>query len=156
MYHPRNTPVGLSLSYLSLATQPHLPRCESAKPPGSLLALSHPTGHNDPNGHCINARGDTPFWVVALVILMTSPPPSPLTIGNHTEKNQFHQAVVIDHGGVCKLSFDSAIMFLLPDDHFENFGLALKQARKTLELYKKLRVVKTKRNVEEFVLSGNI
>jgi hypothetical protein len=33
-----------------------------------------------------NTGGDTPFWVVALVILMTSPPPSPLNIRNHTSR----------------------------------------------------------------------
>ena len=34
-----------------------------------------------------NTGGDTPFLIVAFVILITSPPPSPLTIGNlHTSR----------------------------------------------------------------------
>ena len=51
MYHPRNPPVGLSLSFLLIPTQPHRPLCSSAQSSVSLLSLPHPAGCTNPNGH---------------------------------------------------------------------------------------------------------
>ena len=81
MYYPRNPPVGLSLSFL--LSQPSLIG-PSVVVLSLLLAYSHsPTlqGVLTPMGIILNllpnSGGDTSFWVVALAILMTSPPPSP-------------------------------------------------------------------------------
>ena len=84
MYYPRNSPVGLSLSFLTLPTKPHRPLCGSAQSSDSLLVLPHQLAFV--LNLLPNTGGDTPFCVVALVILMTSPPPSPLTIKNHTSR----------------------------------------------------------------------